>query len=150
MDSAFRTEITNARLWSRRQKLITTWVVSFFKFISGLTSSSVVPNLPSIAAELDIPQGALSIFPLSAYFLGYSVGLLLIGSLSETFGRLGALQASNIIFIIFNTACGFSQTKTQLIIARTLSGLGGAGPLCVSYDTPDFLLDAFVIYILGC
>lgn len=149
MNSVFRTEITNARLWPRRQKLVTTWVVSFFKFISGLTSSSVVPNLPSIASELDIPQGALTLFPLSAYFLGYSVGLLVIGSLSETFGRLGTLQAANLIFIVFNTACGFSQTKTQIIVARTLSGFGGAGPLCVSGKTPTFLECSAQLSCLG-
>lgn len=145
MDSAVRTEITNARSWPRRQKLVTTWIIAFFKFISGLTSSSVVPNLPSIAAELDIPRGALSILPLSAYFLGYSAGLLIIGSLSETFGRLGTLQASNCIFIIFNTACGFSRTKTQLIVARALSGLGGAGPLCVSQEIPQCQLGLLLL-----
>jgi MFS family permease len=120
-----------AREWSKERKYITTWVVSLFKFISGLTSTSIVPNLPAIATQFGTAPGALSIFPLSTYFLGYAAGLLLIGPLSETFGRVGALQLSNLSFIVFNTAAGFAQTNAQLIVLRVLSGFGGAGPLSV-------------------
>lgn len=125
--------VVSARNWSRRRKVTTTWVVSMFKFISGLTSTSIVPNLPAIANQFHTQPGTLTIFPLSTYFLGYAAGLLLIGPLSETFGRVGALQLSNLSFIVFSTAAGFSQTNAQIIVLRVLIGFGGAGPLSVSF-----------------
>lgn len=119
----------DARNWSWRRKVLTTWVVSLFKFISGLASSAIVPSLTTIANDFGTPEGPLRPLPLSAYFLGYAVGLLTLGPLSETFGRVGVLQGSNIFFIIFNTAGGFAQTNAQLIVLRIMSGIGGAGPL---------------------
>lgn len=121
----------DARNWTRQKKVLTTWIVSMFKFMSGLTSSSIVPNLASIALDVATGSGALRVLPLSAYFMGFAVGLLLIGPLSETFGRVGMLQASNMFFIIFNTAAGFSRTNAQIVVMRVLSGFGGAGPLSV-------------------
>ena len=69
---------------------------------------------------------------MSSYFLGYTAGLLFIGPFSETFGRVGMLQVSNMLFIAFNTAAGFSQNLRQIVIMRVISGIGGAGPLSVS------------------
>ena len=124
----------DARKWSRKKKVLTTWVISLFKFISGLTSTSVVPNLHNIALEFGTRSRVLKIFPLSSYFLGYIAGLLIIGPLSENFGRVGMLQASNILFIVFNTAAGFSKTNTQIVVMRVLSGLGGPLSVCLRLD----------------
>ena len=124
-------QAVDARNWPRSKRVLTTWTVSLFKFISGLTASSLVTNLASMAQEFHTPSGPLRVFPMSSYFLGYTVGLLLIAPCSEILGRVGMLQTSNMIFIIFNTAAGFSRSNQQIIIMRVLSGFGGAGPLSV-------------------
>lgn len=126
--------VHDARNWSRRQKLITTWVVSLFKAISGLASSSIVPGLATIAMEFHTDPGILTVLPLSSYFIGYTIGLLVIGPLSETFGRIGMLQGSNMSFIIFNLAAGLSQSSVQLNVLRAFSGFGAAGPLSVGFS----------------
>lgn len=46
--------------------------------------------------------------------------------------RVPVLQLSNLFFLVWNTACGFSKTKEQMIVFRFLSGLGGSAPLAVS------------------
>lgn len=138
----------SARHWSWRRKVLATWVVSMFKFLSGLASSSIVPSLTTIGDQFGIAPGPLRAFPISGYFLGYSVGLLTLGSLSETFGRVGVLVGGNLFFIIFNTAAGFAQTDTQLIVMRVISGFGGAGPLtvrCVSVLAIAMPLTAYAV-----
>ena len=47
------------------------------------------------------------------------------------FGRVIVLQTANLFYLLFNLGCGLAQTKTQLIIFRFLSGLGGSAPLAI-------------------
>lgn len=52
--------------------------------------------------------------PLSV--LAYAFGPLFLGPLSELYGRVPVLQLANLIFLVFNLACGFAQTGTQMIV----------------------------------
>jgi MFS family permease len=94
----------------------------------------ISPALPAINAELQINNGAVELLVISIYVLGFAFGPLFLGPLSEVYGRRIVLQVSNIVFLIFNTACGGCKTATQLIVFRFLSGLGGSAPLAVSRD----------------
>ena len=57
------------------------------------------------------------------------------GPLSEVFGRVRVIQGANMIFLIFNTVCGFAQTKQQMMAFRFLAGIGGSAPQAVSCGT---------------
>lgn len=92
----------------------------------------ISPALPTISAEFHITSGAVEILVISIYVLGFAIGPLCLGPLSEIYGRRIVLQASNIIFLVFNTACGGCRTATQIIVFRFLSGVGGSAPLAVS------------------
>ncbi len=70
---------------------------------------------------------------LSVFVLAYAVGPLVLGPLSEIYGRVPVLQLSNLLYLIFNTACGASRNMGQMIGFRFLSGLGGSAPLAVSF-----------------
>lgn len=59
------------------------------------------------------------------------VGPFLWGPLSEVFGRVRVLQVANLIYLLFNTVCGFAQTKEQMMAFRFLSGIGGSAPQAV-------------------
>jgi hypothetical protein len=39
---------------------------------------------------------------------------------------------SNLCMIVWNLACGFAQTESQLIGFRLLAGIGGSAPMSVS------------------
>lgn len=62
------------------------------------------------------------------------MGPFLWGPLSEVFGRVRVLQAANLIYLLFNTVCGFAQSKEQMMAFRFLSGIGGSAPQAVSLD----------------
>jgi multidrug resistance protein len=66
---------------------------------------------------------------MSVFILGFALGPLFLGPLSELFGRRIVLQLSNGFYFAFNLAGGFATTSTQLIAFRFLSGLGGSAPL---------------------
>jgi MFS family permease len=68
---------------------------------------------------------------LSIFVLGFAFGPLVLGPLSEVYGRVKVLQAANLFYFTFNTACGGSRSKGQLIAFRFLAGLGGSAALTV-------------------
>ena len=122
----------NPKNWGRKQKWAATLVVSSFTFISPVSSAIVAPAIGAISKELHITNGSEQSLVLSIFVLGYAVGPLFIGPLSEMYGRVPVLQLANLFYLIFNLACGFSKNKTEIIIFRFLSGLGGSTPLAVS------------------
>ncbi|KAK5266030.1 hypothetical protein LTR40_014453, partial [Exophiala xenobiotica] len=91
----------------------------------------VAPALPKIATEFGITNTIESQIVLSIFVLAYAIGPMFLGPLSELYGRVIILQSSNVVFLAFNLACGFAQSKQQLMAFRFLSGLGGSAPLAI-------------------
>lgn len=91
----------------------------------------VAPSLPAIASRFHIDNEVESQLVLSIFVLAYAIGPLIIGPLSEMYGRVKVLQLTNLIYLVFNIGCGFAQTKGQMLVFRLLSGLGGSAPLAI-------------------
>jgi MFS family permease len=98
----------------------------------------VAPGLTTIAKDLNITNEVELEMTLSIFVLAYSIGPLFLGPLSEIYGRAIVLQIANLFFLVFNIACGVAQTKSQMIVFRFLSGLGGSAPLSVSPFSRNF------------
>ncbi|KAF8178937.1 MFS polyamine transporter [Pholiota molesta] len=122
---------TNPKNWPYRKKWAATLVVSSFTFISPVSSSMVAPATEQIAQQFGITNNVLMAIITSVFVLGYSVGPLFIGPLSEIYGRSRVLQISNLFYLAWNIGCGFAQNPSQLIAFRFLAGLGGSAPLSV-------------------
>lgn len=85
----------------------------------------MAPALITISSELDMSH-IEAVMSLSSYMLAAVFGPLLLGPLSEVYGRLPILHASNIWFLIWNIVCGFANNKGTLIAARFLAGFGAS------------------------
>jgi EmrB/QacA subfamily drug resistance transporter len=94
--------------------------------LAALEATVVGTAMPTIVAAL----GGLAHYSwvFSAYLLTSTVTVPVWGKLSDLFGRRRLFQIGVGVFLIGSAACGFSQTMTQLIIARSFQGLG-AGAL---------------------
>ncbi|KAH3955381.1 hypothetical protein HBH53_002050 [Parastagonospora nodorum] len=114
--------------WSQKRKWVVTILVSMFTFISPFSSTMVTPALPAIADDFNIPEGFMSQLVMTIFLLGYAQGPFVLAPLSEIFGRVTVLQYANLVYLVFNTACGFARTQNQMLAFRFLSGLGGAAP----------------------
>lgn len=121
----------NPKNWTKRRRWAATLVVSSFTFISPVSSSMVAPAISSIASEFKITNEVEQQLVLSIFVLAYAIGPLILGPLSEIYGRVPVLQLSNLFFLVFNTACGASKNKGEMIAFRFLSGLGGSAPLAL-------------------
>lgn len=94
-------------------------------FLSSLDQTVIIPAVPAIAADLNA-FGHLA-WIVTAYLLTSTAATPIIGKLSDIWGRRALLVPSLIVFILASLACGFAQTLPQLIVARAVQGLGGAG-----------------------
>ncbi|KFY22429.1 hypothetical protein V493_06614 [Pseudogymnoascus sp. VKM F-4281 (FW-2241)] len=114
--------------WPRSKRWTATLIVASFTFISPLASTMVAPALGTIATEFKITNSMEQALVMSIFLLAYAVGPFILGPLSEVFGRVVVLQCANLVFLIFNTTCGFAQSKSQMMVFRFLSGLGASAP----------------------
>lgn len=93
---------------------------------------SMLPALPSIAAELsptDINRAQLI---LTSFVLGMGIGTFIMGPLSDAFGRKPVIIFSATIYCLAAVACWFAPSLNTLLIARLIGGFGAAGPRVVS------------------
>lgn len=96
----------------------------------------VSPAISTLAEQFGITNEVEAQLTMSIFVLAYAIGPLFLGPLSEIYGRVIVLQLANLVYLVFNIACGVSQTKGQMIAFRFLSGLGGSAPMSVSYYFP--------------
>jgi MFS family permease len=90
-----------------------------------MVSTIMAPAINTIAHELNM-NSAESVMALSIYLLATAFGPLIIGPLSEIYGRAPILHASNVWFLVWNIVCGFARNKETLIAARFLAGFGAS------------------------
>ncbi len=102
--------------------LIATILGSSMAFID---SSVVNVALPRLQTELQ--AGASSVqWVVEAYALFLGALILIGGSLGDQFGRKRIFLLGVIVFALASVFCGISQNIEQLIIARSVQGIGGA------------------------
>jgi MFS family permease len=115
----------NPKDWPTDRKWAVTDVLSATGFNRIMVSTIMAPALSLIAKEFDMNM-AQSAMALSIYLLATAFGPLVIGPVSEVYGRKPILHASNIWFLIWNLVCGFANSKEVLIASRFLAGFGAS------------------------
>ena len=95
----------------------------------------VAPALPTIAKQFGITNSMEEALVMSIFLLAYAIGPFVLAPLSEIYGRTHVLQAANMVYLVFNTACGFANSKSQMLAFRFLSGLGGSAPQAVCHSS---------------
>ncbi|KAI0775003.1 MFS polyamine transporter [Trametes elegans] len=121
----------NPRNWTFKKKWAATAIVSAFTFISPVSSSMMAPASEQIAQQFGITNSTVIALLTSVFVAAYAFGPLLLGPLSELFGRSRVLQIANLWYLAWNLGCGFAQNEGQLIAFRFLAGLGGSAPLSI-------------------
>ncbi|KAJ5106563.1 efflux pump antibiotic resistance protein [Penicillium angulare] len=115
----------NPKDWRTGRKWAVTDVLSATGFNRIMVSTIMAPALGTIAKEFNM-NSTESAMALSIYLLATAFGPLVIGPLSEVYGREYILHASGVWFLIWNMICGFSNSKEMLIASRFLAGFGAS------------------------
>jgi EmrB/QacA subfamily drug resistance transporter len=122
-----------------RSKGLALALLATTQFIVVLDASIVNVALPSIGTDLEFSQDDLS-WVVNAYTLAFGGFLLLGGRMADLLGRRRIFIAGLLLFGAASLAGGLSESSTQLIVARTIQGLGAAliSPAALSIITTTF------------
>jgi MFS family permease len=97
--------------------------------VNSTMGSSLPSNaIPLISGYFHITNSAAEILPISMYLVGYVLGPLLFGPLSETYGRQRIMISTFILFTIFTMAAALAPNFATLLIFRLITGISAASP----------------------
>jgi DHA1 family bicyclomycin/chloramphenicol resistance-like MFS transporter len=99
--------------------------------IGPLTTDMYLPSLPDIARQLHASTAQVQ-FTISAYLIGFAVGQIFYGPVSDRHGRKPVLMAAMALYCVASLACALSTSIEMLIIARTFQALGGSGGIVLT------------------
>jgi MFS transporter, DHA1 family, multidrug resistance protein len=100
-----------------------------------------LPGLPLIADALGAPHALLQ-WTLSAFILAFGVGQLVLGPLSDRYGRRPVLLWGLALYALTGIACTFVTDARVLVALRLLQGLGAcAGTVCARAIAQDLSKD---------
>lgn len=99
--------------------------------IAPISLYILVPALPVLATTFgrDISIAQMTV---SLYMVGIALSQLIMGPLSDKFGRRPVLLGGLALMVAASVACIFAETLPQLIAARFFQALGGASGMVVS------------------
>src|SRR3954451_15502637 len=99
--------------------------------VAPISLYMLVPALPILATTFgrDISIAQMTV---SLYMVGIACSQIIMGPLSDRFGRRPVLLCGLGLMVVASAACIFAETLPQLIVARFLQALGGATGMVVS------------------
>lgn len=106
-------------------KWVALTVTTVGTLMAGLDGRIVVIGLPTIARELGADAEQV-IWVSQAYLLASTMGLLLIGRVTDVIGRIKIYNIGFIIFTIGSALASISLSPEQLIASRLVQGTGSA------------------------
>lgn len=92
----------------------------FFAAINQTIVSTAMPRISAILNGMDLYTWVITI-----YLLTSTIATVLVGKLSDIYGRKPFLLSGIIFFIVGAFLCGTSINITQMIIYRGIQGVGG-------------------------
>ncbi|MFD3241342.1 multidrug effflux MFS transporter [Rahnella perminowiae] len=99
--------------------------------LGPLCTDLYLPALPEMAGDLNTSTASAQL-SLTAGLLGLGFGQLLFGPLSDRYGRMRPLLWSLALLLAASVWCAVAQDINQLIVARLLQGIAGAGGAVLS------------------
>jgi MFS family permease len=102
-----------------------------------MINSTMGSSLPSMAIPyLTKDYGATSqeqrVLPISIFLIGFVIGPLTWGPLSEHFGRRYLSLATHAVLTVFTMACGLAPNWPSFLVFRFLSGFAASCSIVVS------------------
>jgi DHA1 family bicyclomycin/chloramphenicol resistance-like MFS transporter len=96
-----------------------------------LTMSIYTPVMPLIGGAIGAGPDAVKI-TLTTYMLGFAVGQLVFGPLSDRFGRRPVLLGGLLFFTVTTVGCAFAQSIESLITQRFFQGVGACAGVVIA------------------
>ncbi|WP_375173417.1 multidrug effflux MFS transporter [Pseudooceanicola sp.] len=102
------------------------WTLILLTANSVLTLNMFLPSLPNMAEDFAVTYGVMSL-AVGAYLLMTAVTQLLIGALSDRYGRRPVILIGMAIFVAASAVCALTESFTIFLIARLCQSASATG-----------------------
>lgn len=99
--------------------------------LGPLSTDMYLPSLPDIAVRLNASAAQVQ-FTISAFLIGFAVGQIFYGPLSDRYGRKPVLLAAMGLYCVATLACAVATSIELLMVGRIFQALGGSGAIVLS------------------
>jgi DHA1 family bicyclomycin/chloramphenicol resistance-like MFS transporter len=115
-------------------------VICAFAATGTLATNIFLPSLPSMAATLHVSSAAVT-SAITVYLAIFAVGQLIVGPLSDRFGRRPVILIGLGLFIAGTIGCAFARDLSDLLIGRSIQASGGCAALVLARAIARDLFD---------
>ncbi|MEU9706400.1 multidrug effflux MFS transporter, partial [Streptomyces sp. NPDC047981] len=116
---------------TRRASLLVTLVLGGLTALPPLSMDMYLPALPEVTEMLRSPAATVQL-TLTACLAGMALGQLVVGPMSDKWGRRRPLLIGMLVYVAATAVCAFAPTVELLIAFRLLQGLAGAAGIVIA------------------
>lgn len=107
-------------------------MLAFMISIVAMATDIMLPALSVMGEDLRVGDPNDIQLVVSSLFVGFSIGQLIVGPLSDAYGRRPVIFVGYVVFIVGCLLSIFAADLTVMLVGRVLQGLGAAAPRIVS------------------
>ncbi|MFE3687847.1 Bcr/CflA family multidrug efflux MFS transporter [Streptomyces sp. NPDC059095] len=115
----------------RRTSLLVTLVLGGLTALPPLSMDMYLPALPEVTDALRSPAATVQL-TLTACLAGMALGQLVVGPMSDKWGRRRPLLIGMVVYVLATAVCAFAPNVELLISFRLLQGLAGAAGIVIA------------------
>ncbi|MGA5405714.1 multidrug effflux MFS transporter [Streptomyces lavendulocolor] len=116
---------------ARRAGLLVTLVLGGLTALPPLSMDMYLPALPEVTRALHAPAATVQL-TLTACLAGMALGQLVVGPMSDRFGRRRPLLVGMLVYVAATAVCALAPGPELLIAFRLLQGLAGAAGIVIA------------------
>ncbi|MEV6548051.1 multidrug effflux MFS transporter [Streptomyces sp. NPDC051597] len=120
-----------ATVAARRAGLLVTLVLGGLTALPPLSMDMYLPALPEVTGALHAPAATVQL-TLTACLAGMALGQLVVGPMSDKWGRRRPLLVGMAVYVVATAVCAFAPDAALLIAFRLLQGLAGAAGIVIA------------------
>ncbi|SCK56311.1 multidrug effflux MFS transporter [Streptomyces sp. WMMB 322] len=128
----------------RRAGLLVTLILGSLTALPALSMDMYLPALPAVGGTLNTPAATAQL-TLTGCLLGLAVGQLVVGPMSDQFGRRRPLLIGMCGYILAGAACALAPSIGTLIVFRLVQGLAGAAGIVIARAVVRDLYDGLAM-----
>lgn len=116
---------------ARRTGLLVTFVLGGLTATPPLAMDMYLPSLPEVTRSLHAPAATVQL-TLTACLAGMALGQLVVGPMSDRWGRRRPLLAGLAVYVVATALCAFAPGIGLLVAFRLVQGLAGAAGIVIA------------------
>ncbi|MET9967784.1 multidrug effflux MFS transporter [Streptomyces sp. NPDC006356] len=115
----------------RRTGLLVTLILGGLTATPPLAMDMYLPALPEVTRALHAPAATVQL-TLTACLAGMALGQLVVGPMSDRWGRRRPLLAGLAVYVVATALCALASTVEFLVAFRLAQGLAGAAAIVIA------------------